>query len=39
MAVSTRAKVKKRVVSIGKTGQAHIKATYNNIIIDDKREK
>ncbi len=33
MAVSTRAKVKKRVVSIGKTGQAHIKATYNNIII------
>jgi small subunit ribosomal protein S11 len=33
MAVSTRTKVKKRVVSIGKTGQAHIKATYNNVII------
>ena len=26
-------KTKKRVVSIGKLGQAHIKATYNNIII------
>jgi small subunit ribosomal protein S11 len=33
MAVSPRTKVKKRVVSVGKTGQAHIKATYNNIII------
>ena len=32
-ASSARAKVKKRVVSIGKTGQAHIKATYNNVII------
>jgi len=26
-------KVKKRVVSVDKVGQAHIKATYNNIII------
>ncbi|MEL6606822.1 MAG: 30S ribosomal protein S11 [Bacteroidota bacterium] len=26
-------KAKKRVVKVGKTGQAHIKATFNNIII------
>lgn len=26
-------KVKKRVVKVAKTGQAHIKATFNNIII------
>ncbi len=26
-------KAKKRTVSVGKVGQAHIKATYNNIII------
>ncbi len=33
MAISPKEKTKKRVVSIGKAGQAHIKATYNNIII------
>ena len=33
MAVSSKAKVRKKVVSIGKKGQAHIQATYNNIII------
>jgi small subunit ribosomal protein S11 len=33
MAVSPKERTKKRVVSIGKSGQAHIKATYNNIII------
>lgn len=34
MAVSSpKEKTKKRAVSIGKAGQAHIKATYNNIII------
>ena len=33
MAKPQKEKTKKRVVSVGKVGQAHIKATYNNIII------
>jgi len=33
MVKSAKEKAKKRNVSIGKIGQAHIKATYNNIII------
>lgn len=33
MPVSPKEKTKKKIVTIGKAGQAHIKATYNNIII------
>ena len=33
MAKLQKGKTKKRTVSVGKVGQAHIKATYNNIII------
>ena len=33
MAKLQKGKTKKRIVSVGKVGQAHIKATYNNIII------
>ena len=39
MAKTQKEKTKKRVVSVGKVGQAHIKATYNNIIISMTNEE